>query len=218
MNSTAESKPLFRLLALIAVVLAIPILPFVGFGGTLEPRMAAWLNANLSPGAVAGSVIGLLATDILLPVPSSVVSTFSGRMLGFWGGTAASWLGMTLGAALAFGLVRAFGRPLARRLAGPEELDRLDALSARFGPLVLVLARPVPVFAEASVILMASSQLPWWRFAAAVGLSNLGIAAAYALLGDAVQLPVALAASIAIPLLAAAVVRWWWPRRKEPVA
>ena len=215
MDSTAESKHLFRLLALIAVVLAIPILPFVGFGDAMESRMTAWLDANMSPGAVAGLVIGLLATDILLPVPSSVVSTFAGKTLGFWGGTAASWLGMTLGAGAAFALVRAFGRPLARRLAGPEELDRLDALSARFGPLVLVLARPVPVFAEASVILMASARLSWWRFALAVGLSNLGIAAAYAILGDAVQLPVALAAAIAVPLLAAAVARWCWPREDK---
>ncbi len=214
--STSESKHLFRLLAWIAVVLAIPILPFLGFGESLESRMTAWLDTAVSPGTVAGAVIGLLATDILLPVPSSVVSTFSGKMLGFWGGTAASWLGMTLGAAAAFGLVRAFGRPLARRLAGPEELDRLDALSARFGPLVLILARPVPVFAEASVILMASARLSWWRFAAAVSLSNLGIAAAYAALGDAVQLPVALAASIAIPLLAAALARWFWPMRAPP--
>jgi len=215
MNSTPEGKSSFRLLALIAVVLAIPILPFLGFGESLETRMTAWLNTAMPPGAVAGMVVGLLATDILLPVPSSVVSTFSGKMLGFWGGTAASWLGMTLGAALAFGLVRAWGRPLARRLTGPEELERLDALSARFGPLVLVLARPVPVFAEASVILLASSRLSWWRFAVAVSLSNLGIAAAYAILGDTVQLPVALVASIAIPLLAAALARWCWPAKER---
>ncbi|MDY0169575.1 MAG: hypothetical protein RBS80_23740 [Thermoguttaceae bacterium] len=34
-----------------------------------------------------------------------------------------------------------------------------------------------------------------------MGLSNLGIAAAYAALGNRVQLPIALAASIAVPLL-----------------
>ena len=200
-----------RLLAIIAVVLAIPILPFVGLGESWEGRMTGWLDATLPPGAAGAIVIGLLATDILLPVPSSVVSTFSGKMLGFWLGTAASWLGMTLGAALGFGLARVFGRPLARRLAGPDELERIDSLSARFGTMLLVLARPVPVFAEASVLLMGAARLSWWRFAVPVSLSNLGIAAAYAALGKAVQLPVALAASIAVPLLAAAVARWAWP-------
>jgi hypothetical protein len=39
----------------------------------------------------------------------------------------------------------------------------------------------------------------------------LGIAAAYAALGNRVQLPVAIAASVALPLLSAAVARWLWP-------
>lgn len=209
---TPEGKRSLRWLLLIAAVLAVPIVPFVIFGDALESQIGGWLDDALPPWSVALLVIGLLASDIFLPIPSSVVSTFSGRMLGFWGGTAASWCGMTAGAAFAFGLVRLFGRPLAKRFSSEEELARVDALAARLGVLVLVLARPVPVFAEASVLLMGTTRLSWWRFLSAVGLSNLGIAAAYAALGEQVQLPVALAAAIAIPLVAAAIARWCWPK------
>lgn len=201
----------FRQLLLIAAVLAVPIVPFLICGEKLEAGITGWLNAKLSPSTVAVAVIGLLASDILLPVPSSVVSTFAGRMLGFWGGAGASWCGMTLGAAIAFGLVRVFGRPLARRLSSDQELARTDALASRWGAFVLVLTRPIPVLAEASVLLMGTTRLSWWRFLTAVGLSNLGIAAAYAALGDRVQLPVAIAASILLPLLTAAAARWVWP-------
>jgi hypothetical protein len=45
----------------------------------------------------------------------------------------------------------------------------------------------------------------------AVGFSNLGIAAAYAALGDRVQLPIALAASIAVPLIFGVIARRFWP-------
>jgi len=200
---------------LIAAVLAVPIVPFLFFGEALEARITGWLDSALSPSTVAIAVVGLLSSDILLPVPSSVVSTLAGRVLGFWTGTGASWCGMTAGAAIAFWLVRVFGRPLARRLSSDEELARTDALATRWGVLVLVLARPIPVLAEASVLLMGTTRLAWWRFLVAVGLSNFGIAAAYAALGDRVQLPIAIAASIALPLLAAALARWLWPGGQE---
>lgn len=205
----------FRQLLLIAAVLAVPIVPFLFFGEVLEARITGWLNSEVSPSTVAIAVFGLLSSDILLPVPSSVVSTFAGRVLGFWRGTGASWCGMTAGATIAFWLVRVFGRPLARRLSSDEELARTDALATRWGTLVLVLARPIPVLAEASVLLMGTTRLAWWRFLIAVGLSNFGIAAAYAALGDRVQLPIAIAASIALPLLAAALARWLWPASQE---
>jgi uncharacterized membrane protein YdjX (TVP38/TMEM64 family) len=204
-------RSLLKPILLLTVVLAIPILPFLGFGGWMEERMEAWLHSALSPGAVAALVVGLLATDVFLPVPSSVVSTVAGDVLGFWIGTAVSWLGMTVGAAAAFALARAFGRPLALRFAGKEDLERIDAAGDRVGPLVLVLARPVPVLAEASVLLMGTTRLSWWWFFVPVALSNLGIAAVYAALGNLVALWIALPASVALPLLAATIARRFWP-------
>jgi hypothetical protein len=50
----------------------------------LEACITGRLSAELSPGTVTLTVLGLLASDILLPVPSSVLSTFAGRVLGFW--------------------------------------------------------------------------------------------------------------------------------------
>ena len=82
----------------------------------------------------------------------------------------------------------------------------------RRGILILILARPVPVLAEASVLVIGTMRIGWWRFFAAVGLSNLGIAAIYAALGDRVQLPIAVVAAFAAPLVVAAVARRPWPQ------
>jgi uncharacterized membrane protein YdjX (TVP38/TMEM64 family) len=169
------------------------------------------LDAAIPSSVAAMLVIGLLAADIILPVPSSVVIAFAGKMLGFWGGTVAAWCGMTVGAVVAFGLTRKFGRPMALRFATNSDLERMDALASRLGVLVLTLARPVPILAEASVLLMGTTRLQWWRFLAAVGLSNLGIAAAYAALGDSATLSVVLIASISLPLLAGGIARLIWP-------
>lgn len=58
-------------------------------------------------------------------------------------------------------LAGALSRPLARWLSSEEELARMDALANRHGILILILARPVPVFAEASILVMGTMQIGW---------------------------------------------------------
>lgn len=207
-------RELLKPLLLLAAVLAIPILPFAVFGAEMESWIETQLHSTLPPTTVALAVVGLLSTDVFLPIPSSVVSTVAGNALGIWGGTAAAWAGMTAGAVIGYALAKLFGRPLAIRLSGAEEQERIDRLSRRFGPLVLVLARPVPVLAEASVLFLGTTRLGWTAFLLPVALSNLGIAAVYAALGQTVPLPYALAASLALPLAAAGLAQWLWPAPK----
>ncbi len=207
-------RELLKPLLLLAAVLAIPILPFAVFGAEMESWIETQLHSTLPPTTVALAVVGLLSTDVFLPIPSSVVSTVAGNALGIWGGTAAAWAGMTAGAVVGYVLAKLFGRPLAIRLSGAEEQERIDRLSRRFGPLVLVLARPVPVLAEASVLFLGTTRLGWTAFLLPVALSNLGIAAVYAALGQTVPLPYALAASLALPLAAAGLAQWLWPAPK----
>ncbi len=204
-------RQLFVPILLITAVLLILIVPFVFFGEPLESRMRQWVAGDLSAATMAGLVVTLLAVDIFLPVPSSVVSTVAGRVLGVVGGTLASWLGLTLGALIAFALARTLGRRVALRFCKEEDFARTDQLSRRYGPAILVLARPVPVLAEATVLFFGTTTLPWQRFLVPVALSNLGIAAVYAELGSAVDLPVALVASVVLPMLAAVIARRLWP-------
>ncbi len=181
-------------------------------GDRIEAAVALWLSPPPSDSMVFLLVVAVLATDIFLPVPSSVVSTLAGAQLSIPQATLASWLGLTLGASLGFGVARTFGRPLATRLVGADELTRLDRLSDRFGPALLMLFRALPVLAEASVLLFGTTQLAWTRFLAPVALANLGIAGAYSILGHYGRtqhvLWYVVAASIAIPLLATTLVRW----------
>lgn len=196
---------------IVCLALLVPIIPFLGFGPWLEDRVATWLDPPPSPGVLAVLVVGLLASDILLPVPSSLVSTAAGAQLGIVSATIASWLGMTLGACLGFALARRFGRSLAARFASIEDLDKLDALASRHGSMILVATRALPVLAEAAVLVVGTTQMAWRPFLVATMLSNLGIAAVYATLGALArgegELPLALIASIALPLLATTIAR-----------
>ena len=201
------------------VVLLVPIVPFLFFGGHFEDWLKGMAEDPPSDAATASIVIGLLATDILLPIPSSVVITMAGWQLGWLMGAIASWLGMNLGAVMGFALARRSGQPFARWFSRPEDLDRMQPVSHRYGPLVLVLTRAMPVFAEASILIAGIHRLSWKRFLPAVLLSNLGVAVAYSAFGDYAEkhqwLPLALGIAVAIPVIAAGIAQRFMPQTQQ---
>ena len=201
------------------VVLAVPVVPFLLFGERVEQWLAWWRDHPPAWPLVAAGVVLLLATDVFLPIPSSLVSTLAGSHLGALGGTLASWLGMSAGAILGFAVARRFGPPLVRWLTRADDLARTGALVERFGPLLLVLGRGVPVLAEATVLLFGMHGLTWRRFLPPVLLANFALALAYSLFGDVAQqydsLLLALAAAIVLPVMMVAAFRAWAGRTQS---
>ena len=187
-----------------AILLAFILVPFALAGGMAD----AWAPATLDglrrqPGWVAALVVALLAVDVVAPVPSSVVSVLAGALVGFAGGAMASFAGMTLGCAIGYALGRSGGRVGARRILGEREAARLDAGWARWGDAFLVVSRPVPVLAEASVIAAGMSAMSRRRFAWLTGLGNAGVSVGYAAVGawapDAPSFAVAFALALILP-------------------
>lgn len=209
----STSNSLVRWALILVLALLVPIVPFLIFGPAFEAGVRQFLDRADSPWILATLVTAVLATDVFLPVPSSLVSTFAGAKLGIALGTFSSWLGMTLGACGGYALARWLGRPLAVRWSRADDLANMESLVERRGPIVLVVTRALPVLAEAAVLLCGVLQLPWRRFLPAVALAHLGIALAYSCLGrfaqEQDQLLIALVASGVFPLLAAAMARRW---------
>jgi uncharacterized membrane protein YdjX (TVP38/TMEM64 family) len=208
-----------RPLLIVAVALAAPIVPFVLLGDRLDAWLAP-LESEASKQEFALLAGAILASDVVLPVPSSAVIALAGARLGATTGTLACWIGMNVGAIAAFALVRRWGRPLALRLASAEQLERLEHITSRYGAAVVVLTRALPVLAEAAVVLVAIHRLRWSRFLPALLLSNFGVALAYAAFGDYAAdkewLPIALAISLGAPVaLAIAVYRSMRPATKN---
>ncbi len=209
-------RELFRTALLMSLVLLAPVLPFLLFGPQMEAWVEAWMQSEHSTLQTAVAVVGLLSTDIFLPIPSSVVSTLGGWKLGVLWGTLASFLGLSVGASLGFALARRWGQPFAARFSRNDELERTQRIAAQYGPAVLVLTRAVPVLAEASVLLMGLHNLAWRRFLPPVLASNLGLALAYSAFGQYAQqhgwLPLALAVAVGLPVLFAVLAERWLPR------
>jgi len=200
-----------------ALLLAFILLPFFLFGAQIETWTRAFLESAASrPLLIAMVLGGLLATDILLPVPSSVVSTAAGLLLGFVGGMLTSLVGMIISCVAGFWLGARFGRPLADRMVGAGELCWLEEKGRRLGDWVVVVARPIPVLAEASVILAGMSRMRTHRFMMLTTLSNLGVSAVYAAIGALSatinSFLLAMAGSILVPWLAMIIYKRWESR------
>ncbi len=165
------------------VLFAIPIVPFLWLGESFEQSLLDALRRPASPATVAGWVIGLLAADMFLPVPSSAVITYAGGILGILGGTVVSWVGLSLGAIGGFGLARVFGEPLARRFSEADDVDRMSDFARRHGPTALVLTRALPILAEACELMLGAVRLSWRRFLPPMLASNAILALTYAACG-----------------------------------
>jgi uncharacterized membrane protein YdjX (TVP38/TMEM64 family) len=158
------------------------LLPFLLFEDQFNAFAAHVTAGGTSRWLVAGAVFALLALDVFLPVPSSIVSTAAGVLLGFWQGAAVVWVGMMAGAVLGYA-VGARGSGAARKLVGEDGIARAAGLFGRYGDVTIVFCRPVPVVAEASVVFAGLVRAPFPRFVQLIALSNLGIAAGYAAFG-----------------------------------
>ena len=199
-------------LILASVTLLIILAPFFLF----EKGLNEWVQYLMSPahrsGTIAVAVILLLAMDVLLPIPSSIVSTAAGAALGLLPGLAASVAGMTLGSLIGYALGRKCGLPLVRRMVRDRDLEQVSARFRRNAGWALAAMRPVPVLAEASALFAGVSQVPLPAYIAITTLANTGISAVYCAVGanvfDTGSFLLAFGASIGLPGIALAVNRW----------
>jgi len=204
---------------MVVCALLVPLVPFAILGTAFEDRLLELLRTDRSPCAVFLLVGSLLAADILLPVPSSAIGTYAGATLGWFSGTAASWIGLTLGASLAFAAAGRLGSLLNGNRPQPTQDVAAHRLIRRGAAFALFVSRPLPIIAEACVITLGLTGLEWRRFLGPLCAANLIVAFGYAGLGrwfaQSDSLVTVLLWSALLPLVPALGYRQWSARRSE---
>lgn len=187
----------------ILLAILIPVIPFVIIGELPGERWLSATDGNAFLFGITG--MSLLAADILLPIPSSIVGTMLGARLGFLPGWFWCWSGLLLGNCIGY----LTGRLLLSRFA-PEIPHTLSQL-------LLFVSRPVPVFAEAITFTAGAEKMRFHTFLlislAGNGLYSLALTAnGAALLPDAIVGP-----GLILPMLlpVAAWLLWRWLERKD---
>lgn len=139
-----------------------------------------WMKGNLLIAACIG--IGLLAADIFLPIPATIVMITHGALFGVLTGTFVSLIGSFLSAWLGFYLGRR-GGPLLTKWIPEHERLQADRLLQKYGTPAVIVSRPVPILSESIAIMAGTGKMGWAPFTLAVFLGALPASFLYAFTG-----------------------------------
>lgn len=161
------------------------------------------------------AIIGLLMSDLLLPIPATPVMSAAGYLYGVWIGGLIGAVGSVASGQLGYWLCRACGRGLAARLAGEERLAEHEGYFARSGPWLVAVSRWLPLLPEVVSCLAGLTRMPARTFTLALLCGSVPMAFVYAAIGAAGQENprLALGLSVLAPPVLWAVVSLWLRRR-----
>lgn len=193
---------------------AVFCIPFLFWGGDFMrwftgDAALVWIRGWGAWGWLA--VIGLLMSDLLLPLPATPVMSAAGYLYGPWIGGLVSAAGSVAGGQLGYWLCRCFGRGLAARLAGEEQLDGHETFFRRRGPLLVAASRWLPLLPEVVSCLAGLTRMPARTFTVALLCGSVPLGFVYAAIGAAGQENPRLALGLSVlapPLLWALVGPW----------
>ncbi len=130
-------------------------------------------------------VILALAADVILPVPNGLTNTFAGMSLGWVISSFVVWIGLNLGASIAYFIGRFAGEPIAKKIVGEREFIDAQASLKDFNIIGLIISRPIPGFAELTAITAGLSKISFKAFFLVVGITNIGVAIIFSGIGAA---------------------------------
>ncbi len=189
------------------LVLAIAVLiPFLIWGDRFMhafdgPGAQQWLEGL--GGWAWLAAIGLLISDLFLPVPATPIMSALGLIYGPWLGGAIGAVGAYLSGCLAYFLCRRLGERAALRLLGEKDLARGRELFAKAGGWIIALTRWVPILPEVTSCLAGLTRMPVGKFLLALACGCIPMAFTFAWIGArGLQSPGwALGLSAALPVL-----------------
>jgi uncharacterized membrane protein YdjX (TVP38/TMEM64 family) len=208
-------------LLLIAIVLALVFcIPFVFWGDAFMhwftgEAAIAWIRGWGAWGWLA--IVGLLMSDVFLPIPATPVMSAAGFLYGPWIGGLISVIGSIASGLLGYGLCRSLGRSFALRLTGEKELAENEARFRRSGPWLVAASRWLPLLPEVVTCLAGLTRMPARTFILALVCGSVPMGFVYAAIGARGQEHphLALALSVLLPPLLWAVARLCLPRHHD---
>ena len=173
-------------ISFITVIITTLILPIIFFETSLAKYgdiALKWAGENSL--YVSLVVISALTLDVFLPVPNGLTNTLAGASLEWARASLVVWLGLNAGAILGYFVGRFAGRPIAKKIVGDKDLAQAEESAKNIDTLGLILARPVPAFAELSTLAAGMIKMPFKKFFYVVVITNIGVAIIFSGLGAA---------------------------------
>jgi uncharacterized membrane protein YdjX (TVP38/TMEM64 family) len=174
------------LLIAIALILTGIVVPFAIWGDRLDAIFSLagtqrWITSHGSWAWLAGLL--LITSDIILPVPSTIIMSALGLIYGWWQGGLLASAGAFFAGIIAYAACRWLGRPAALWLAGQHALEKGESLFRRHGGWLVALSRWMPVLPEAIACLAGLVRMDLRTFSLALACGCVPVGFAFAAIG-----------------------------------
>lgn len=146
-----------------------------------ESGSIAWLTQYGDWAWAAGIV--LLVSDLVLPLPATLIMSALGFIYGPIAGGLISVLGSFLAGSTGYWLCRLMGEGVAHRLLGQRDFEKGRKLADTIGPWVVALSRWLPVFPEVIACMAGLTRMRVMTFHLALLAGSLPLGFVYALIG-----------------------------------
>lgn len=158
------------------IVVSISILVVFALFGSFESFTENLLSAySTEPLKYLVSSFVILASDVIMPVPSTIVMYLNGYVLGVVQGALLSWVSLMLSSILAYVIGRY--NPWSRVQVGAD-----DTL-LKVGPYAIIVTRCIPVLAETISILGGIIHYPFKKFIIYHGIGYVPICVLFSYFG-----------------------------------
>jgi uncharacterized membrane protein YdjX (TVP38/TMEM64 family) len=178
------SKIPWRAMGFAVIVTMAVIIPFLIWGERIDAFFSEMLGfSEKSPGVVALIIFSAMAVDVVLPIPSSLVLTASGMMLGLKCGFLVAFAALNVSCVVGYALGSAF-KNVAVKIIGENDMAALSGIQQKNGTWFLVGMRPLPVLSEASLIFAGVTGYSKKRAIFECLIGNFYVAGIYAVVGS----------------------------------
>lgn len=121
----------------------------------------------------------ILAADIVLPVPSSVVMYMNGYVLGIIGGSLVSLVALVVGSTLGYYL----GKFTAMGVKAKKD-ERAHLFLLKYGAFAILITRGIPILAESICLVCGYNKMPFKQYILLNTIGYIPLCLLYALFGQ----------------------------------
>lgn len=160
-------KPLLKIMGLLALVFASTFLMLNASGVVTIEKIEGWLLAAKSANPIyVGAIVALLLfADLIIAVPTLATLLLAGYFIGAVNGAIAGALGLLAAGVCGYWISRRYGEALAIHIVKDDaEREKAAETFRQHGPIVILLARAMPILPEVSACMAGLTGMPFWKF------------------------------------------------------